>query len=165
MKTATAASFVQTADYVNPLITATRTVFEMMLGCTPNRTGMVLKETMAPKHDLIAIIGVAGNAAGTIVLSLSRSAALEVLNRMVGIEVSEIDSDVCDAVGELTNMIAGSAKAQLERLQLSISIPNIISGKDHTVHYPSNVTPICIIFDSEIGPFAIEVGFTSVNQS
>ena len=154
MKTATTTSFVQTADYVNPLITAPRTVFEMML-----------KETMAPKHELSAIIGVTGKVAGTIVLSLSRGAALEVFNRMVGIEVSEIDSDVCDAVGKLTNMIADSAKAQLERLQLSISIPNIISGKDHTVHYPSNVTPICIIFDSEIGPFAIEVSFTRVNQS
>ena len=52
----------------------------------------------------------------------------------------------------------------MEQLELSISIPNIVSGKDHNVHYPSNVTPICIVYDSEIGPFAIEVGFTGLAQ-
>ena len=57
-------------------------------------------------------------------------------------------------------MIAGSAKAQLAQLELSISIPNIVSGKDHTVHYPSDVKPLCIIFESDIGPFAVEVGFS-----
>jgi chemotaxis protein CheX len=150
-----------TAEYINPVISATSTVFETMLDCKPERTGLMLKETASPKHEVSAVIGVTGKAAGTIVLSLSRGTALEVLNRMVGIETTEITADVCDAVGELTNMIAGSAKAQMERLELSISIPNVISGPGHIIHYPSNVKPICIVFESEIGPFTIEVGFTA----
>jgi chemotaxis protein CheX len=164
MTTATAMTASQTADYVNPLISATRTVFETMLGCTPRRTKLTLKSTMEPKYDLSAVIGITGRANGTIVLSLSEGAALAVLNRMLGVEVSEINDDVCDAVGELTNMIAGTAKAQLAKMELSISIPNVISGKGHTIHYPSSVHPMCIIFESEIGPFAIEVGFTGIIQ-
>ena len=162
MTTATAATPRQTADYVNPIISATQTVFETMLGCTPRRTELTLKESMEPTFELSEVIGITGRASGTIVLTLSRIAALQVLNRMLGIEVTEINADVCDAVGELTNMIAGSAKAQLEKMKLSVSIPNIISGKGHTVHYPSNVKPICIVFESDIGPFAIEIGFTGV---
>ena len=119
---------------------------------------------MEPQFELSAVIGITGRANGTIVLSLSKCAALEVLNRMVGIEVTEIDADVCDAVGELTNMIAGSVKAKLEKMELSISIPNIVSGKGHNIHYPSSVQPMCILFDSEIGPFSIEVGFTGIIQ-
>ena len=164
MTTATAMTASQTADYVNPLMAATRTVFETMLGCTPKRTNLALKKTMEPQFDLSAVIGITGRANGTIVLSLSKGAALEVLNRMVGVEVTEIDADVCDAVGELTNMIAGSAKAKLSKMELSISIPNVISGKGHNIHYPSCVKPMCIIFESEIGPFAIEVGFTGILQ-
>lgn len=152
-----------TADYVNPIIEAVRTVFETMLDCTPHRTGLALKETNTPKHELSAVIGITGKAAGTIVLSLARETSLEVLHRMVGIETTEIDADVCDAVGELTNMIAGAAKAKMERFELSISIPNIVSGKDHVVHYPSDVKPICILFESEIGVFSIEVGFSGLN--
>ena len=73
---------------------------------------------------------------------------------------TELDADVRDAVGELTNMIAGHAKSKMAKLELSISVPTIISGTDHEVCYPSEVKPICIIYESEIGPFAIEVGFT-----
>jgi chemotaxis protein CheX len=154
-----------TADYINPVISATRNVFETMLGCTPRRTGLLLKENMTPRYELSAVIGISGKAAGTIVLSLARETALQVLNRMLGMEATEINTEVCDAVGELTNMIAGSAKAKMEKLELSISIPNIVSGKNHTIHYPSNVTPICIVFESEIGCFAIEVGFTLINKN
>lgn len=149
-----------TAEFINPILQSTKSVFEMMLGCVPKRTGLVLKENMEPKFELSAVIGVTGRVAGTIVVSLSKTAAIQVLNRMVGGEADEINTEVCDAVGELTNMIAGSAKAQLAQLELSISIPNLISGKDHNVHYPSDVKPICIVFDSDIGPFAVEVGFS-----
>ncbi len=162
MNSAVASASAQTAECINPVLSATRSVFETMLNCTPTRTGLVLKENMSPRYELSAVIGISGKIAGTIVLSLSKAAAMEVLNRMVGIEATTINSDVCDAVGELTNMIAGSAKAQMERLQLSISIPNIVSGKDHEIHYPSNVQPICLIFDSEVGPFAIELGFSGL---
>jgi chemotaxis protein CheX len=162
--TAAPSKFELTADYINPVISATRTVFETMMDCTPVRTELVLKENMSPTFEVSAVIGVTGKAAGTIVLSLARCTALEVLNRMIGTEAEEINTEVCDAVGELTNMIAGTAKAKLEQFELSISIPNIISGKDHSIHYPSNVTPICIVFDSEIGPFAVEVGFSSLSS-
>lgn len=151
-----------TVDYINPVIFATCTVFETMLDCTPIRTELILKEKMEPRFEVSAVIGVTGKASGTIVLSLARCTALEVLNRMIGIEAEEINTEVCDAVGELTNMIAGTAKAQLEQFELSISIPNIVSGNDHYIHYPSNMRPICIVFDSEIGPFAVEVGFTNM---
>jgi chemotaxis protein CheX len=151
-----------TATYVNPVISATKTVFETMLNCTPRRTGLALKENLSPPHEVSAVIGVTGKAAGTIVLSLSRQTAFEVLNRLVGVQAKEVNSEVCDAVGELTNMIAGAAKAQMAQLALSISIPNIISGPNHVVHYPSNVTPISIVFDSDLGPFAIEVGFAGL---
>jgi chemotaxis protein CheX len=152
-----------TAEYINPVISATRTVFETMLGCTPTRTGLALKDDKTPSYELSAVIGISGKTAGTIVLSLSQVAAIRVLNRLVGVEATSINSEVCDAVGELTNMIAGSAKAQMERLQLAISIPNVVSGKNHEVHFPSNVRPICIEFDSEIGKFAIQVGFSGLN--
>ncbi len=150
------------AEYVNPVIMATKSVFETMLGVTPQRTGLSLKETTSPQYELSAVIGFTGKAAGTIVVSFSREAALGVLERMIGIVATELDDEVTDAIGEVTNMIAGSAKAQMERLQLRLSIPNIISGEGHKVVYPSNVKPMLLDFDSEIGKFSIEVGFSGI---
>ena len=162
MVTAASSASARTAEYINPVLSATKSVFETMMGITPKRTALLLKETMEPHYEISAVIGVTGKVAGTIVLSMSEKAAFGVLDRLLGIEADEINTEVCDAIGELTNMIAGQAKLKMEHLELSISIPNIVSGKNHTIHYPSNVRPICIVFESEIGPFAVEVGFAGL---
>jgi chemotaxis protein CheX len=161
MTTSTAST--RTVDCMNPVISATRNVFEMMLGCSPKRKGLMLKEEGAPRHEISAVIGITGRASGTLVLSFSKGVAIEVLRRMVGSEATELNTEVCDAVGELTNMIAGAAKAQLAHLELSISIPNIVTGPHHVVHYPTEVTPICMLFESELGEFVIEVGFATLD--
>src|ERR1700761_8020969 len=46
MTTSTASS--RTVDCVNPVISATRNVFEMMLGCSPKRKGLMLKGQGTP---------------------------------------------------------------------------------------------------------------------
>jgi len=137
-----------------------------MLGCTPTRTGLKFRETEMPGYELSAVIGISGKIAGTIVLSLPLETAGHVLDRMLGTDspsATEMTSEICDSVGELANMIAGSAKAQMEKLELSISIPNVVSGKAHEIRFPSNVRPICLNYMSEIGPFAIEAGFSNPN--
>ena len=151
------------ADYVNPVIGATREVFEMMLECTPKRVGLKLKEKPGCSHGVSGVIGITGKAVGTIVVSLPTTMAIEILRRMVGTEADSANAEVCDAVGELTNMIAGAAKAQMAHLELSLSLPNVVSGESYDVSYPSEVSPFCILFESEMGPFTIEVGFSSVS--
>ncbi|MBA4031892.1 MAG: chemotaxis protein CheX [Planctomyces sp.] len=155
-----------TAEYVNPVIAATRTVFSTMLGATANRTGLSLRTEAAlssgTSSGVSAVIGISGQAAGTLVLNLTTSTAIEVLRRLIGTEARDVNAEVCDAVGEITNMIAGHAKAQLAKYSLSISIPNVVSGADHTVHFPSNVIPMVLSFDSDLGPFTIEVGFSNL---
>jgi chemotaxis protein CheX len=61
-------------------------------------------------------------------------------------------------VGELANIIAGGAKAQLEHLAMSVSLPTVITGKHHSVELSSKVTPICIPFESKWGLLTVEVG-------
>lgn len=160
--TAPSASSVTTAEYINPVIVATRQVFEMMLGCTPTRTGLKLQDDGWPRHEVSGVIGISGAVAGMVVVNLSATAAREVLKRMVGSESDEVNQEVCDAVGELTNMIAGSAKAQLAKQNLSISLPNVVSGPGHIIHFPSDVRPMVISFNSELGPLTIEVGFSGL---
>lgn len=151
-----------TAEYTNPVIAATRSVFEMMLGCTPVRTGLRLKAQGETSQDVSAVIGISGKAAGTIIVGLSRDTACQVLQRMVGSAATEVTPEVCDAVGELTNMIAGAAKAQLAKYELSISLPNVVTGHSYVMHAPTDVHPLLISFDSEIGPLTIEVAFTGI---
>lgn len=151
-----------TAEYVNPLISATRDVFEMMLDCTPNRTGLRLKKSGEHSAEVSAVIGISGGAVGTVVVGMSGETAIELLKRMIGTECDSVNEAVCDAVGEITNMIAGSAKAQLARHQLSISLPNVVTGHGMQMHFPTNVCPMIVEFQSDIGAISIEVGFTEI---
>ncbi len=91
-------------------------------------------------------------------LSLSKEAALNATEALLRDPTTEINADVAHAVGELTNIIAGGAKARLKHLAMSVSLPTIITGKDHSVEFPKKVKPLCIPFDCEWGFVSVEVG-------
>jgi chemotaxis protein CheX len=104
------------------------------------------------------VIGLAGKAKGVAVLSLGEEAALCVTQRLLGERPTTIDEDVIDAVGELTNIIAGGAKAQLQQLNMSLGLPSVITGKNHSIDFPSGLTPVCIPFQCDWGPVTLQVG-------
>lgn len=93
-----------------------------------------------------------------VVLSLSDEVALKATSAMLLCETTEINADVIDAVGELTNMVAGAAKAELAEYEMQVSLPNVITGVEHDIRFPSNVTPICVPFTTDWGDLMLEVG-------
>lgn len=145
-------------EYINPFLASTISVFETMLDCELTRKEPFVKKGFQPEHEVSGIIGLSGKARGTVVLSLGREVALNAAAAMLGERPEQINADVTDAVGELTNIIAGGAKAQLPLLAMSVSLPTVITGKSHSVEFPKNVTPICIPFGCEWGFVAVEVG-------
>ncbi len=145
-------------EYINPFLAATVAVFDTMLNCKLARGELYLKTGAQPQHEVSGVIGLSGKAQGIVVLGLSREAALSATEAMLQERPTAINGDVTDAVGELVNIIAGSAKAKLEHLELSVSLPTVITGKNHCVEFPTKVTPICIPFTSAWGDVTIEVG-------
>jgi chemotaxis protein CheX len=145
-------------EYINPFLSAAVSVFNTMLGITLTREEPFVKKTTLPNHEVSGVIGLSGNAKGMVVLSLCREAAISATAVMTGERPVEINADVADAVGELTNMIAGAAKAQLEHLKMSVSLPSVVTGKAHCIEFPKNTMPICIPFECQWGSVAVEVG-------
>jgi len=41
---------------------------------------------------------------------------------------------------------------------LRTTLPSVVTGQNHEVHFPSNVTPISISFNTGWGPLTLEVG-------
>lgn len=151
-------------EYINPFIASLKNTFRTMLGCEAQRGALTVKDSRRAHHPISGVIGLSGKAVGTVVLSFSREVALEAASTMLMTEATEVNEDVLDAVGELTNMVAGGAKAQLEEFQLMVSLPNVVTGQDHEIHFPSNVTPLCIHFQTPWGPLTLEVGFAPLVQ-
>ncbi len=151
-------------EHINPFISAVLTTFRTMLGWELQRGKPVLKRTRTADHQVSGVIGLSGKAVGTVVLSFSEAVALKAASALLLDEVREINTEVLDAVGELTNMVAGAAKAQLEEYQLSVSLPNVVTGHQHMVHFPSTITPISIPFETEFGPFTLEVALAPIEE-
>ncbi|MFW6114140.1 MAG: chemotaxis protein CheX [bacterium] len=151
-------------EFINPFLSSTISAFDTMLQCQLKRGDLFAKENHNPENEVSGIIGLSGKAQGTVVLGLNREAALSATEVMLLERPTKINGEVTDAVGELANIIAGGAKAKLEHLQLSVSLPTVITGKHYCVDFPSKVTPICIPFDSAWGPITVEVGISEPAQ-
>jgi chemotaxis protein CheX len=151
-------------EFINPFVTAAVTVFRTMLMCELTRGQIQLKEHSQPDHEISGVIGLSGRAVGTVVLSISREVAISATEAMLGERPDGLNADVVDAIGEVTNMIGGSAKAELEQFAMTLSLPNVISGKNHTVAFPSGATPISIPFTCEWGSVCLDVGLCEVME-
>lgn len=91
------------------------------------------KEFMA--RDISVIIGVAGDYSGTAYLSMSESTSHTIASLMLGgCSVSETDDMVKSAVGELCNMIMGSASCDLStnNIKIDITPPTVVVGETVT---------------------------------
>ena len=149
------------AEHINPFLTSLANTMQTMLGCSLQRGKLMLKSDHVTMHDYSGVIGLTGKAVGTVVVSLSKEMAIKATCKLLEAEESEITpEDIIDAVGELANVVAGGAKAQLEEYEMSVSLPTVITGQGHQVMFPSEVTPLVAPYESAWGPLTLEFSMT-----
>ena len=115
------------------LIRSAKDVFSTMLGGELS-CGEVTVETTAsePNDGVVSFIGIAGSWAGTGSLTCSPAMACRICTAMLMTEAPSVNEDVLDAVAEITNMIIGSVKTDLEGElgPLGLSIPTVVFGRN-----------------------------------
>lgn len=148
-------------EHMEPFIQETIKTFEVMLGVKPDSKELEIKESTDGTYDISAMIGISGSSTGGVVISFPEDVACKIVSRMLGEEISELNQDVSDGIGELVNIIAGNAKRGLVKYgfqDLSQSLPHVVIGKHRTVWRTKDMP--CLVkrfFSSELGPFCIEV--------
>jgi chemotaxis protein CheX len=143
--------------YVNPFITSTIHMFKTMLNTDVKPGAARVKTEPFPTYDVSGIIGLSGDAQGSIALSFPKVLALKVVSLLLGQDVKVVGDELTDGIGELTNIVAGNAKQGLTNYKLSISLPNVVIGKNHVLRSPSGLPTIIVPFSSTLGNFAMEV--------
>jgi chemotaxis protein CheX len=92
---------------------------------------------------------------GALFVECAINLAFAFTSRLMGIETpTAVDEDVCDAMGELANMIAGNLKA-LMPANVGISIPSIVRGHDYAVRLRGGTVLSKTAFESEVGSFRL----------
>lgn len=145
--------------FINPFLEGTISVLTTMAFVEPKPGKPRLKKGNRAIGDITGIIGLTGAARGSLALSFSEQSILKIVNNMLGENFTEINDEIRDAVGEITNMISGDARKRLEAAGLTISaaIPTVVSGKDHEIKHVLGGASIIIPFEIAEGHFVVDV--------
>lgn len=145
--------------FINPFVHGTMEVMEKMAFIKPVAGKPFAKVTDTACGDVSGIIGMTGDATGSLAMSFSESCIINIVSKMLGETVTEINREVLDAVGELTNMISGSSRKLMEKDDLKVfaAIPTIVFGRAHTLYHVIKGPSIVIPFETEAGQFVIDV--------
>ncbi len=157
----TAARKLIDVNFINPFLEATLKTLDTQAS-TKAHAGQVYLKQKSDKYsgDISGVIGLVSDAfTGSVVISFPAKTFLAVLSRMIGEECTEINDMTRDGAGELTNIIFGQAKIVLNKAGYGINtaLPSVIAGHDHSVVPMTNGPRMVIPFETDVGPFVVEI--------
>jgi chemotaxis protein CheX len=145
--------------FINPFLYGTAEVLEKMASVKPVTGKPFAKTDDTACGDVSGIIGMTGDAIGSLAITFNEECIIYIANKMLGENHTEMNREVRDTVGELTNMISGAARKMMEKDNLKVfaAIPTIVFGKGHTVRHIIKGPSIVIPFETDKGTFAIDI--------
>ena len=134
-------------EFINPFLTSLLNVMSTMakLELVPEKPR--LKKDEIAMGDVSGLIGmVSVQAKGSLSITFDGPLVLATMKGMVGEAPDEVNDEITDLVGEITNMVTGGAKRLLSEkgFDFDMAIPVVVSGKNHTIHHKSK-GPVIII--------------------
>ena len=110
-------------------------VFALMLGTPVTVSDSAVAPTNIPV-TLTAVIGLAGAISGGYTVVVKEATAKQIASTMLGIEIAELNGDVYDALGEITNILAGAWKSKIPSLHAAclLSVPTVVTGTHYNIH-------------------------------
>jgi Predicted inhibitor of MCP methylation, homolog of CheC len=112
------------------------------------------------KGEIAGMVGmVAPPLKGTLLISYGKDSIFHIMESMLGEKYDSINREVSDAVGELTNMIYGSAKTTLNQMgyNFEMAIPTVISGDFKISHADKGATLVIPFNLSNNSTFYVEI--------
>jgi len=113
------------------------------------------------KDCISSLVGLAGTYNGLVSLHMPSKLALMITGCMLEMEISEVNDDVNDAMGEIANMIAGSFKQHLSKggLDIHLSTPSVVNGKEYVISLGNNPNQVAVRFAADDYWFTVAVAF------
>lgn len=108
-------------------------VFNLMMGiaCEP-----CVDCQVSGQKSISAVIGLAGATSGACMVSSDVQAALRMAGALMGMKLDALDDTVRDAIGEISNMVAGAWKGKIPALASAcmLSTPTVVTGTNYQLH-------------------------------
>lgn len=136
---------------------AVQEVFELMLGTALD----VPTEPRADDNlEITSMVGLAGQLCGVLTVRCSAKSAAQIASRMLGVDADNSGPEIWDALGEISNMVAGNFKNKIAGLGdgCMLSVPTVICGGDYNLRSLVNEEiRIVLLFEREPLAITLEV--------
>ena len=135
-------------DLILQLVQATEDVFKAMIF---KRLEPVLppeSDGKRPRSNVVGIVGFAGSISGLVAFYSTLDAAQEIAGSMLGMDPADVNGEMPDAIGEVTNMIAGGFRLRMAEQgeTLALSIPSVTVGSDFYTRFATDVRRVMCPF-------------------
>lgn len=130
-------------------------VLEMLEGIAETSGGAVVDggSTCAHQGVLVSTIGIVGGGDAEVVLRCRASTGCSLTRALLGFEESDVtDADICEAVSELSNILAGSLKTLIDE-ETALDIPKVQILQD------ADVQPLesPVLVEHDFGAFEVQI--------
>ena len=144
-------------DLRSYVIHATKEVFSTMVMMDVMDTSPVQEPVTRFHFSITGMVGLAGTYTGIHSIHCPIPFAMKITSNMLGMDVDEVGEDVNDALGEIANMLGGYVKQLLSKggLDISLSIPTVISGEEYTINAMTDSDCVVIPFTFEDARFLV----------
>lgn len=119
-------------DISKDIADATKTLFQTMIMMDLKYNNVSLADETCIKTDIASLVSFMGKYHGIVGLFCSRSFSMKIASSMLMEEMTDVTSEVIDAIGEISNMIAGNVKTKITANygEMNLSIPIVFVGGD-----------------------------------
>ena len=146
--------------FIDELTAATRDVFTTMVFQEVESATPITGDGLRRGANVVGTVAFAGKTSGLVVFSSTMDVALIITAAMLGIEPASVNGELPDAIGELTNMIAGSFRTRMAHARgetWAISVPTVTVGSDFHTKYVSDVQRVLCPFRMNTAELFVEL--------
>jgi chemotaxis protein CheX len=152
------------ARFVHELVTATQDVFSTMVFMDIDPCHRPAAPAVRGRTTVVGSVAFTGCTSGLVVFSSTIETARKLTGSMLGLEPESVGEELPDAMGELTNMIAGSFRTRMAahiEEPWAISVPTVTVGTDFYTKYVGDAQRVLCPFQIPGDEILVELIVTS----
>ncbi len=123
------------AEIVNPFIEGALYILDTTAFLKARPDAPFLKKNSVAQGDISGILEMTGDISGSVSVTFTEKCILGIVSAMFGEEITKMDEEINDAVGEIGNMISGHVTTKMTEMgkTVKIKLSEVKTGKGHTI--------------------------------
>lgn len=141
------------------IVNGAEEIFSTMLMMEVGSTVLTGEKSVDIVSNITSMIGLGGRIRGMLAVHCPAETARRITSSFLGMEVTELDDDVKDAIGEIANMMAGNLKESFAGggVDIELAIPTSTIGDTIKLRGVAGATRHLVAFTCDAGPFWVEL--------